>query len=167
MDNSGNFGTISTDKKQVPPMIVAADTSFLLSLIGTDCNTSDALSLVQRLSLPLVLCSLNDLELVNASFMAEFQGFKEHGFLALVEAGLKGERESGRFVYPPFNAAKAIARATEMSREHTLTRGHRTFDVLLVAAAVEMNATDFLTFDERQASLAEAEGLTVRGTNGR
>lgn len=144
-------------------MIVAADTSFLLSLLGTDDNTRTALSLVKELSRPLALCPLNDLELLNASFMAEFQGFKEPGFSAMVEAGLKAERKSGRFTYPPINPAKAIARATELSRRHTLSRGHRTYDILLVAAAVELNATDFLTFDWRQAKLAEAEGLAVRG----
>jgi len=146
--------------------IFAADTSFLLSLLGTDGNTDRALSEISALSLPLTLCSLNDLETLNASFMAEFQGFKEPGSSDLIESGLRTERKAGRLVYPPFNPGKAIARATGLSRWHTLAKGHRTYDVLLVAAALELGATDFLTFDERQGMLAEAEGMVVRGLEG-
>ena len=147
--------------------ILAADTSFLLSLLGTDSNTRDAVAVVKDLSCPLSLSSINDLELLNASRMAEFQGFKEPGSSALIETLLKTERIAGRLVYSSFNPTKAIARATELSRRHTLSHGHRTYDVLLVAAAIELKATDFLTFDEHQAKLAEAEGLVVRGAGGR
>ena len=147
--------------------ILAADTSFLLSLLGTDRNTRDAVAVVKDLSCPLSLSSINDLELLNASRMAEFQGFKEPGSSALIETLLKTERIAGRLVYSSFNPTKAIARATELSRRHTLSHGHRTYDVLLVAAAIELKATDFLTFDEHQAKLAEAEGLVVRGAGGR
>ncbi len=144
------------------PRILAADTSFLLSLLGTDSHSAEAGVVVRRFSRPLTLCSINDLELLNAAFMAEFQGFKESGSSAVVEAALEAERRAGRLVYPPFSPARALARATELSRRHALAHGHRTYDVLLVAAALELGATDFLTFDERQAKLAEAEGLVVR-----
>ncbi len=147
-------------------MIVSADTSFLLSLFGTDPNTEPARQIVGSLSRPLALCSLNDLELLNAAFMAEFQGFREKGSAAQIEEGLEAERASGRLVYLPFNPAKAIAFAIELCRKHTLIEGHRTYDVLLVAAALEMKATDFLTFDGRQAKLAASEGLTVWGAEG-
>ena len=60
---------------------------------------------------------------------------------------------------------KAFARATDLSRRHTLSQGHRTYDVLLVAAALELGATLFLTFDGRQAKLARAEGLEVKGVD--
>lgn len=143
--------------------IVAADTSFLFSLLGKDFNTDEALAVVGELSESLTLSPVNDLELINASLMAEFQGFKAPGFSARMETMLKAEHAAGRFRYPPFNPAKAIARATELSRRHTLTQGHRTYDVLLVAAAIELGATDFLTFDARQARLAEAEGLVLWG----
>lgn len=142
------------------------DTSFLLSLLGTDRHTAEAGVVVREHSRPLTLCSINDLELLNAASMAEFQGFKEAGSAALIETMLEAERTAGRLAYPPFNPAKAVARATELSRRHTRAHGHRTYDVLLVAAALELGATDFLTFDERQEKLAEAEGLVVRGVAG-
>lgn len=93
--------------------------------------------------------------------MAEFQGFKEPGSSIIIQDGLKNERAARRFVYPQFIPAKAIGRATELSLRYTLAHGHRTYDVLLVAAALELGATDFMTFDDRQAKLAKAEGLNV------
>jgi len=44
---------------------------------------------------------------------------------------------------------------------HTLTGGHRGFDILHVAAALLVKAQQFLTFDGSQKKLAELEGLMV------
>lgn len=44
---------------------------------------------------------------------------------------------------------------------HTLTGGHRGFDILHVASALIVKANRFLTFDENQKKLAKAEGLVV------
>ncbi len=144
-------------------VIVATDTSFLLSLLGTDGNTGAAQKLMESLSCALTMTAFNDLELLNASAMAEFQGFKEKGFAVLIESALETEGQAGRFLHPPFSLAKTTARAIALTRRHKLSQGHRTYDVLLVAAALELRATLFLTFDKRQAALARAEGLEVRG----
>ena len=48
-----------------------------------------------------------------------------------------------------------------LARQHVATLGVRTLDSLHVAAALELGATQFWTFDERQKKLAEAEGLTT------
>ena len=49
-----------------------------------------------------------------------------------------------------------------LSAQHTIPGGHRSFDILHVAAALELGAKEFLTFDARQSALAEAENLTVK-----
>jgi len=41
------------------------------------------------------------------------------------------------------------------------TEGHRDFDVLHVATALHLGASEFLTFDANQKRLAQAEGLVV------
>lgn len=51
--------------------------------------------------------------------------------------------------------------AERLSATHTTTAGHRLADILHVATAIHLGMAGFLTFDDRQRTLAEAEGLTV------
>ncbi len=48
-----------------------------------------------------------------------------------------------------------------ISASHTATTLCRTLDALHVALAIELGASEFCTFDKRQALLAEAMGLVV------
>jgi len=48
-----------------------------------------------------------------------------------------------------------------LATRHVATLGVRTLDTLHVAAALELKATAFWTFDQRQERLAEAEGLPI------
>jgi predicted nucleic acid-binding protein len=59
------------------------------------------------------------------------------------------------------NLAAVIDEAQRISAAHTLSGGHRSFDILHAAAAVRLEAERFLTFDRRQKELAEILGLTV------
>jgi predicted nucleic acid-binding protein len=49
--------------------------------------------------------------------------------------------------------------AKRLSATYTLGSGYRGFDILHIAAALTLGATEFLTFDENQKKLASAEGL--------
>lgn len=53
-------------------------------------------------------------------------------------------------------------RAAEIARAHVAHTGTRTLDTLHVAAALELKADRFWTFDDRQAKLAKAVGLKLR-----
>ena len=44
----------------------------------------------------------------------------------------------------------------------TTTLGCRTLDIIHVAAALVLEAKEFVTFDTRQAALAKQAGLTVK-----
>ena len=48
-----------------------------------------------------------------------------------------------------------------LARTHVVKVGTRTLDTLHVASALELKATQFWTFDDRQAKLAKAVGLKV------
>jgi len=54
-----------------------------------------------------------------------------------------------------------LDRAASLSEKYTLTGRHRSYDLLIVAAALEAGATEFWSFDARQRDLATAEGLSV------
>jgi len=54
-----------------------------------------------------------------------------------------------------------VDEAKRLSATHTLTGGHRGFDILHVATALIVKAQQLLTFDVNQKKLAEAEGLIV------
>ena len=71
------------------------------------------------------------------------------------------DRAAGRLLLRAVNLAVLVAEAKRLSATHTLKGGHRGFDLLHVAGAVTMGATQFLTFDVTQKKLAEAEGLIV------
>ena len=75
---------------------------------------------------------------------------------------LQGNIASGRLIISPVDWAKVHSRADELSARHTMTGGHRSFDILHVATALEAGAREFLTFDEQQGALARAAGLKVK-----
>ena len=51
--------------------------------------------------------------------------------------------------------------AERLSAVHTPANGHRFADILHVATAIHLGSETFLTFDENQKRLAQAEGMTV------
>ena len=97
--------------------MICADTSFLISLYGTDVHTPAAKQRFTDAGQPLVIHTIAE----------EY----------------------------------VLDRAASLSEKHTLTGGHRSYDLLIVAAALEAGATEFWGFDARQRELATAEGLLV------
>ena len=52
--------------------------------------------------------------------------------------------------------------AETLSNRYTIAGGHRSLDILHLATALHMGATEFLTFDANQRKLAVAEKLKVK-----
>lgn len=142
-------------------MVACADTSFLFSVYGNDAHTPRALEWIKRSKSALTLTSLAEYELGNALRFAEFRKAIGTGEAALFWAQFESDRASGRLRIQVCNLADVVDEAKRLSATHTLTGGHRGFDVLQVAAALVMKATHLLSFDGNQKRLAEAEGLIV------
>lgn len=142
-------------------MVTTADTSFLFSLYGNDANTPRAVTWMKSKCTALTLTSLAEYELGNALRFAEFRGAIAPGEAALFWAQFEADKASGRIQIHLCNLADVIEEAKRLSATHTLSGGHRSFDILHVASALMMKAQRFLTFDENQKKLAKAEGLVV------
>ena len=142
-------------------MIVCADTSFLCSLLGTDAFTERSHQLIADLGIPLSLSIFHQLEHTTAALLSEFMGHKKPCESQKIIEGYRVEKSAGLILHPSLNSAKTICRATGLAEEFTLTQGHRTYVILLVAAALELQASPFLTFDQGQARLANSQGLEV------
>lgn len=142
-------------------MVTGADTSFLFSLYGNDVHTPRALAWMKKQKTPLTLSVLSEYELANALRFAEFRKGISSGEAALFHAQFEADRASGRIQIRVCNLADVIDEAKRLSATHTLTGGHRGFDILHVATALHLGITRFLTFDDNQKILAKAEGLKV------
>lgn len=143
-------------------MVAYADTSFLLSLYTADAHHEKAERLVHRLGLSLVFTPLQQHELQNAVRLAVFRkdmnAQESKAVLDCIQADLRtGFLQETNLVWTElFNISEAL------SVEHTEALGTRGMDVLHVAAARAIGATDFFTFDGHQKVLAEKAGFKVR-----
>ena len=142
-------------------MVICCDTSFLYSLYGNDVHSVRAVSWLAQLQNPITLSPYNPFEFGNALRFAEFRKAIKPGEAAMYAAQFEAAIRQGRLLKAVCNLADALDEATRLSATHTLTGGHRGFDVLHVAAALVLGADEFLTFDANQQKLAEAEGLVV------
>ena len=109
----------------------------------------------------LTLTTLNEYELGNALRFAEFRKGLAPGEAALFWAQYEADRAKGRLKLHVCNLAGVMDEAKRLSATHTLTGGHRGFEILHVAATIQLKGKQLLTFDGNQKKLAEAEGLGV------
>ncbi len=142
-------------------MVIAADTSFLFALYGNDCHSVTAAEWVSVSTSPILISDFNDFELRNALRFSEFSKRVIPGTAATHLSLFEDAITAGRLVHCKSNLSVILTEAKRLSIIHTLTGGHRGFDILHVAAAKNMAATHFLTFDGNQKRLAENEGLIV------
>jgi len=74
---------------------------------------------------------------------------------------VESDLEDGILVHAALPWTDSLREAERIGAAHTEILGTRSTDVLHVAAAVVLKASDFLTFNLRQAKLAKTAGLKV------
>ena len=77
-------------------------------------------------------------------------------------ADLQTDLDTGAVVVATADWPDVHRLAETLSKRHTISGGHRSFDVLHVATALHLGAREFLTFDANQRKLAAAEKLKVK-----
>lgn len=142
-------------------MRATADASFLISLYGGDLHTPLARAWMVREASPVILTSPARFETENALRLACHRGLLSPAELRQSLAQINEDIQLGFLVEKEVSTAVLWQECRRLSATHTLELGMRAFDIIHIGASKLARATTFLTFDERQASLARAVGLSV------
>ena len=139
--------------------MLCADTSFLFSLYCQDGHTEAAHARLAKIAQPLLLSPLNEFELGNALRFAEYRGLVPAGEAHRRLEAFAEDHAAGRWRHSDIKLEAIVAEAGRISATHTVTGGHRSFDILHVAHARLAAPKLFLSFDANQLRLAKASGL--------
>ena len=136
------------------------DTSALLKLYLREEGSEAVQSQVASQDLPLPVWEIQEMELINALrlkvFWNEISASDAEGQVNL----FKERRTRGLYFFPKIHRSDLMQTFRRLSEE-TMRLGCRTMGILHVACAVELKASAFLTFDNRQAVLATTAGHVV------
>ncbi len=141
-------------------MTSCVDASFLFSLYVLDGNSAAASAKMRRAALPLLLTDVGKIEILNAVGLRLFRKELRPAEAKKVYGLFREDIEQGVVQIVPLPAA-AYQQAEQLARTHTPRLGTRTLDLLHVAGALVLKADAFYTFDQKQARLATAVGLTI------
>lgn len=137
------------------------DTGILTKWYLPEADSSAALTLRDRFSPPALLTSLHRLELANAWQLKIFRDELSADTVALARQDLLADIRAGLWHAPFESLAEIYSRAESLAEKHSARLGTRSMDILHVAAAENLNASQFITGDKRQAQLADAIGLPL------
>jgi predicted nucleic acid-binding protein len=141
------------------------DTSFLCALYRTQENSERALTYRKEMSGPLHVTRLLIWEFRQS---VRFQAFRHSknpqvGYPLREAEKMLGDvgddTRDGLVTVVEIDMINILVTGERISRMRTFAGGHRGFDILHVATAIDLDAKEFLSFDANQNELAAAEGL--------
>jgi predicted nucleic acid-binding protein len=138
--------------------VIYLDTSFLVSLYCPDANSGPAAILAQSADQPMIVTDLCDVEAFNAIALRVFRREISQRQADTSVNHLDTDLRNQVFHLATLPQA-AFQRTRTLSRQITPKIGTRTADLLHIAAALELGATSFYTFDVRQRRAAQAAAL--------
>lgn len=143
-------------------MKIYTDTSVLVSLYTPDANSTRADAWRQANPIALDFTGFHRIEFRNALCLAIFRKQLTETEAQAAWQKVLQDLESGRLISKPDLWGRLLREAESLVEHHTPSIGSRTLDVLHVAAALVLGATEFCTFDERQGKLVRLAGLRVQ-----
>ncbi|MGB8774979.1 MAG: type II toxin-antitoxin system VapC family toxin [Terriglobales bacterium] len=141
-------------------MKIYADTSFLVSLYSLDANSAVAAHTMRASPGDRFLTTLGELEVVNALELRVFRKEISRTQAQFSLDDFEKHLREGVFQIRGFVDA-FFERARQLSQQTTAKLGTRTADLLHVAAALELTADYFYSFDHQQRKLARAVHLKL------
>ena len=140
-------------------MSVYIDSSFFVSIYLPDSHSPAALGRLTRRP-RIWLTPFHETELVHGVLLQVFRGGVTSDRADQAIRDFQLDRDAGMWESTGFPDG-TFRIAASLARTYVARLGTRTLDSLHVAAALELKAKQFWTFDERQAKLAKAAGLKV------
>lgn len=142
-------------------MSATADSSLIVALYLNEADSACADAACACVAPPIRLTDWHRIEIANA-----FQRAVKNGRITAAQATLLWEDftddvATGRFEIAQVDHTTVLARTLILTQKHTATTGTRSLDLIHIASALVIGATDFLSFDYRQRETASAEGLNV------
>ena len=128
-----------------------------------DVHTPKARARLSRIRRPeaLTISPFIEYELPNAIRLSVFRNLRDAASSTTILAAFEADQAAGHFDRPICNLASVLHEAKRLSSIYTMHSGHRALDILHVATALHLGATEFLSFDQTQRKLAVAAGLTI------
>jgi predicted nucleic acid-binding protein len=148
-------------------LIAYPDTSFLCALYRKQDNSDQALAYRAAMTEPLHVTRLLLWEFrQSVRYQASrFRNNRQLGYpLSEAErmiAKLAEHMDQGLVKMTNCDFISILITGERISKARTYTGGHRSFDILHIATAVDLGAREFLSFDANQIQLATAERLAV------
>lgn len=141
--------------------MIYAETSVLASMLMRDSNSGKAIELTASQDAPFYFNHLLKVEICNAIRLNVAARVMDEVGAAQCERQAESLQRDGKWQWVEPDWERVFQRSLGFSRAHTSFIRTRSFDILHVAAAVELGAKEFWRFDNRQRSLAREVGLRV------
>lgn len=142
-------------------MKICCDTSFIFAAYGSDTLSPEALSIIKKCQELLLITELNQYEFTTSLCLSAHRKIYTNGQIIKFWKAFSMDLDLGLLRKTSLDFSQIWPEAMKLSWAHTLSSGHRAFDVLHIAAALHLQATHFFTFDQQQMRLAKAVGLKV------
>ncbi len=138
------------------------DTSAIVKLYIKEKGSKKLGQWLRKNGEPIPLTLLHELEFTNALKLKQFRNELEEPAFGHIISLLHGHMDKGVYFRPVVDWPQVLLMATNLSLLHTGAIGARSLDILHVAVGINLQCTRFITFDSRQAAVAQAAGLNVK-----
>ena|SRR5690349_21321965 len=137
------------------------DSAIIVKLYVQEATSPEAIQLAGAYTAPYPLTRWQELEVKNAIRLKAFRREITADQMSQSIVAFEQDIVAGRWQRHASTAA-VEEKAEELSAAHAATLGCRTLDIIHVAAALVIGAKEFISFDQRQRTLAEPFGLKVK-----
>jgi predicted nucleic acid-binding protein len=142
-------------------MSATADSSLIVALYLAEADSARADAACSSVAPPVLLTDWHRVEIANAFQRAVKNGRVTDAQAVQLWQDFTADIAAGRFQIIAVDHAAVLTRTLALTQKHTATTGTRSLDLIHIASSLEMSASDFLSFDNRQRQAASVEGLNV------